>query len=107
MKPLEKGFYYNFKHDPLIGIYHFAYFILPYPAGDSESPEIKRGGYLRLYGTPYLWTRPIGMFPEDVSGRADNPMKQKKRFMKIEDKETIQILTEELKEMYPEINPFP
>jgi hypothetical protein len=38
MKPLEKGFYYNFKHDPGKGVTNFAYFILPYPAGSSEDP---------------------------------------------------------------------
>ena len=105
METLEKGFYWNFKHDPISGVYHYAYFILPYPAGDSESPDVGRAAYLRLYGTPYLWTRPIAMFAENVSGRKDNPMKQRTRFAKIEDKETVRILAEKLKEMYPEINP--
>lgn len=99
METLEKGFYYNFKHDAIIGPEHYAYFILPYPSADSESPEIRRGAYLALYGKPRLWTRPISMFSEDVSKRPDNPMKQRNRFKKIEDKETIKILTEKLRDV--------
>ena len=106
MKPLEKGFYYNFKHDPGKGVTNFAYFILPYPAGDAENIQIPQGAYLRLYSSPHLWIRPIGMFFEDVSKRPDNPTGQKERFKKIVNEETIRILSGELKRMYPEISPF-
>ncbi len=100
---MEKGFYYNFKHDPSKDAYNYAYLILPYPAGHSENPDIDQFCYFRLYNTPHVWMRPLSMFLDDVSQREDNPTKQQYRFVKITDNAILAQLKEKAREMYPDI----
>ena len=100
---IESGFYYHYKHDPLKGIEHYAYYVLGIGINtedDCGPRDANLVAYMPLYkdSPAKIWLRPVEMF-------LDNVTKEEKtfpRFSKIEDEGIKAELSKIKKDMYGE-----